>query len=162
MSDTRWVITPLWLSGSGRSFWSSSSANSCHIFLISSDSFRSIHFYLYQAHLCMKWSLGICHFLDKISSLFHSVVFLYFFALFAPDGFLISPCYSLEWCVKRLTSFLFSFAFLFSSQLFVRPPQTTIFLSTFLFLVYSLDPCSCTMSQTSVHSSSGTLSDLIH
>ena len=34
--------------------------------------------------------------LEEISSLSHSVVFLYFFALIAEEGFLISPCYSLE------------------------------------------------------------------
>ena len=72
-------------------------------------------FCLNRAHLCMKWSLGISNFLDQIFSLFHSVVSLCFFALFSPEGFLISPCYSLEWCIQMLISFLFSFAFLFSS-----------------------------------------------
>ena len=37
-----WVITPLWLSGSWRSFLLSSSDYSCHLFLISSASVRSI------------------------------------------------------------------------------------------------------------------------
>ena len=55
--------------------------------------------------------------------------FLYFFALIAEEGFLISPCYSLEFCIQMLISFLFSFAFRFSSQLFVRPPQTAILLA---------------------------------
>ena len=59
--------------------------------------------------------------------------------------------------------FPFSFAFLFFfSQLFVRPPQTTILpycISFFLGMV--LITASCTMSGTSVHSSSGTLSYLI-
>jgi len=53
--------------------------------------------------------------LKKISSLSHSVVFLYFFALTTEEGFLISPCYSLELCIQMLISFLFSFAFRFSS-----------------------------------------------
>ena len=44
----------------------------------------------------MKYSLGISHFLEEISSLFHSIVFLYFFALITEVGFLISPCYSSE------------------------------------------------------------------
>ena len=35
MSGSRWVITPLWLSGSWRSFLYSSSVYSCHLFLIS-------------------------------------------------------------------------------------------------------------------------------
>ena len=38
MSGSRWVITPLWLSGSWRSFLYSSSVYSCHLFLISSAS----------------------------------------------------------------------------------------------------------------------------
>ena len=48
----------------------------------------------------MKCSLGISNFLEEISSLSHSVVFLYFFALITKEGFLISPCYSLEICLK--------------------------------------------------------------
>ena len=44
----------------------------------------------------MKCSLGISNFLEEISSLSHSVVFLYFFALITEEGFLISPCCSLE------------------------------------------------------------------
>ena len=37
-SGSRWVVTPLWLSGSIRSFLYSSSVYSCHLFLISSAS----------------------------------------------------------------------------------------------------------------------------
>ena len=46
----------------------------------------------------MEYSLGISNFFEEISSLSHSVVFLYFFALIAEEGFLISPGYSLELC----------------------------------------------------------------
>ena len=42
MSCSRWLITPLWLSGSWRSFFYSSNVYSCHLFLISSASVRSI------------------------------------------------------------------------------------------------------------------------
>src|SRR5574341_957525 len=69
---------------------------------------------LYRAHLCMKCSLGISNFLEEISGLSHSVVFLYFFALIAEEGF-ISSCYFLELCIQMLISFLFSFVFRFSS-----------------------------------------------
>ena len=44
----------------------------------------------------MKWSLGISNFLEEISSLSCSIVFLYFCALITEEGFLISPCYFLE------------------------------------------------------------------
>src|SRR5574341_1184543 len=70
---------------------------------------------LYRAHLCMKCSLGISDFLEEISSLSNSVVFLYFFALIAEEGLLISPWNSLELCIQMFISFLFSFAFCFSS-----------------------------------------------
>ena len=63
----------------------------------------------------MKCSLGISNFLEEISSLSQSVVLLYFFALIAKEGFLIYSCYSLELCIQMFISFLFSFAFRFSS-----------------------------------------------
>ena len=75
----------------------------------------------------MKCSLGISNFLEEISSLSHSVVFLYFFALIAEEGFLVSPGYSLELCIQMgIFPFLLCFLLLFFSQLFVSPPQTAI------------------------------------
>ena len=59
----------------------------------------------------MKCSLGISNFLEEISSLSHSIGFLYFFALICREGFLISPCYFLELCIQMGISFLYSFAF---------------------------------------------------
>ena len=44
----------------------------------------------------MKCSLGISNFLEEISSLSYSTVFLCFFALFTEERFPISPCYSSE------------------------------------------------------------------
>ena len=64
----------------------------------------------------MKYFLGISNFLEEISSLSHSIVFLYF-ALITEEVFLISPCYSLELCIHMDISFLFFFAFSFSSSL---------------------------------------------
>ena len=102
---------------------------SCYLFLISSASVKSIQCVLFCAHSCMKCSLGISNFLEEISSLSHSIVFLYFFALMAEEAFLISLCYSLELCVQMGIPFLFSFAFSFSSFLsyfsacFIRPCQ---------------------------------------
>ena len=51
-------------------------------------------------------SLSISNFLVEISSLSHSVVFLYFFALITEEGFFISPGYSLELFIQMLISFL--------------------------------------------------------
>ena len=97
---------------------------------------------LYRAHLCMKCSLGFSNFLEEISSLSHSIVFLYFFALITEEVFLISPCYFWNSAFKRVyLSFLLCFLLLFFSQLFVRPPQTAILFFAFLFLGDGLNPC---------------------
>ena len=89
----------------------------------------------------------------------HSIVFLYFFALITEERFLISPCYSLELCIQMGISFLFSFAFHFSSfHSYCKASSDNHFaFLRFFFLGMVLIPVSCTMSQTSVHSSSGTL-----
>ena len=56
----------------------------------------------------MKCSLGISNFLEKKNpSLSHSIVFLYFFAQITYEGFLVSPCYSLELCIQMGILFLF-------------------------------------------------------
>ena len=90
----------------------------------------------------MKCSLGISNFLEEIPSLSQSSVFLYFFALITEEGFLISPCYSLELCIEMgITSFSPLPFILFFSQLFIRPPQTTIFHFALLFLGDGLDHC---------------------
>ena len=80
MSGSRWVITPLWFSWSWRSFSYSSSVYSCHLFLISSASVKSILFLSFTVPI-FTWnvplvSLGI--FFEEISSLSHPIVFLYF------------------------------------------------------------------------------------
>ena len=63
----------------------------------------------------MKSLLGISNFLEEISRLLHSVVFVYFFALITEEGFLISLGYSLEFRIQMGIYFLFSIAYCFSS-----------------------------------------------
>ena len=138
------------------------SVYSFHHFLISSASVRFISSLFYCAHLCMKCSLGISNFLEEISSLSHSIVFLY-----------------LHWSLRK--AFLSLLAILWNSAfkwvyLFFSPLPLAFLLFTtvcrassnnhfaflhFFFLGMVLIPASCTMSQTAIHSSSGTLSDLI-
>ena len=105
-------------------------------------------------------SLGISNFLEEVSSVLHSVVFLYFFALIAEEGFLISPCSSWELCIQMLISFLFSFAFRFSSfHSYCKASSDSHFAFLHFFSMgMGLIPVYCTKSQTSIHSSSGTLS----
>ena len=91
MSVSRWVITPSWFSGSLIHF--------CTVLLCTIDtSFYSLLLLLgltvsvlYCAHSDTKYSFDISNFLEGIPSLFHSIVFLYFFTLFI-YGLLISPC----------------------------------------------------------------------
>ena len=98
MSGSRWVITPSWLSELWRSFLHSSSVYSCHLFLTSSASVRSIPFLSFIEPI-FAWNVTlVSNFLDTNSSLSHSVVFLYFFALITEEVFLISLI-SLEGCL---------------------------------------------------------------
>ena len=107
----------------------------------------------------MKYSPGISNFLEEISSLSHSIGFLYFFALITEEGFLISPCYSLRLCIKMGISFLFPFAFLFPlfTAICKASSDSHFAFSHFCSMGMLLVPVSCT---TSFHSSSGTLSFL--
>ena len=142
-------------------FLYSFSVYSCHLFLISSVSVKSIPFLsLYWALLCMKYPLGIYNFLEEISSLSHSIVFLYFFALITGRfSYLSLLFFGTLYSNGYIFPFLLCLSLLFFLQLFVRPPQTTFL--HFFFLGMVLIPASYTMSQTSIHSSSGTLSDLL-
>ena len=108
----------------------------------------------------MKCSFGISNFLEEISSISYSVVFLYFFAWINEQGFLISPCYSLELCIQMV---ILSFSpLLFASLIFTvickASSDSHFDLLHFFILGMVLIPVSCTMSWTYVHSSSGTLS----
>ena len=116
----------MWLSESWRSFLHSSSVCSCYL-LISSASVRSIPFLSFIEPI-FAWNvpLVISNFLEEIFRLSHSIVFLYFFALIIEEGFLISPCYSLELCIQMGFLFLLRLWLLFFSQLFVRSPQATV------------------------------------
>ena len=155
MSGCKWVITPSWLSGSWWSFLYNSSVYSCYLFLISSVSVKSIPFLSFIVPIFLKYYLGVSNFHEEISSLSRSIVFLYFFVLITEEAFLIFLCYSLELCIQKGISFLFFFAFNFSSFLsylwgFLR--QTFC-----LFLWMVLITVSCTMSWTYIHHSSGNL-----
>ena len=114
MSGSRWVSTPSWLSWSWRSLLYSS------VYSSTSSEYRlpllgAYHFCPLSSPSLHEISPGISNFLEEISSLSQFVVLLYFFALIPEEGFLISPCYSLNLCIQMLISFLFSFAFHFSS-----------------------------------------------
>ena len=108
----------------------------------------------------MKCSLGISNFFEEISSLSHSIVFLYFFALITEEGFLISLAIlwnsPFEWIYLSFSPLPFA-SFLFLAICKVSSDYHFAFLH-FFFLRMVLSCTSCTMSRASVHSSSGTLS----
>ena len=164
MSGSWWVITPSWLSGSWRSFLYSCSVYSCHLFLISSASVRSISFLSFIEPIS-AWNVPLV----SLITLKRSLVF----------PILLFSSISLHWSLRKaflsLSAVLWNSAFrwvylyvsplLFASLLFTTICKASsdshfAFLH-FFFLVMVLIPVSCTMSRTSIHSSSGTLSDLV-
>ena len=85
----------------------------------------------------MKSSLGISNFPEEISSLSHSVIFLYFFAFITEEGFLTLLAI-LE--TRQSNGFIFPFL------LCLSPPQTTIlpFCISFSWgFSWSLPPVQC-------------------
>ena len=91
----------------------------------------------------MKCFLGISNFGEEFFSLSHSIVFLYFFVLITEEGFLFSPCYSLELCIQMGISFLSPL--LFTSLLFTAickaSSDSHFAFFAFLFRGDGLDPC---------------------
>ena len=82
----------------------------------------------------MKCSLGISNFLEEISSLSYSIVFLYFFALIAEEAFLsllaILWNSAFRWVYLSFPSLLLASLL---SQLFAKPAETTILPSCLSF-----------------------------
>ena len=115
---------------------------------------------LYCAHLCPKCSLGISSFLEEISILSHSLV----------------SSISLHWSLRKaflsLLAIPWKSAFRWVYLSFSPFPLSSLFFPAnckassdnhfdilyFFFLGMVLNTASCTMSPTSVHSSSGTVS----
>ena len=165
MSGCRWVITPSWLSGLWRSFLYSSTVYSHHLFLISSASVRSIQF-LPFIKPTFAWNVPLV-----------ALIFLERSLVFPIQ--LFSSIISLYWSLKKaflsllailwnsaFRCFYLSFSpFLFASLLFTaicKPsPDSHFAFLHFFSMEMVLIPVSCTMSLTSVHGSSGTLSDLV-
>ena len=130
MSDCRLMTTLSWLSKSLRSFLYSFFVYSCHLFLTSTASVRSLLFLSFiepifawnvplVSLVFLKWSLA----LPILLFLFLCLVHLIRLSIF---GTLHSVGY--------VFPFLLCLSLLFFSQLFVSPPQLTTCLLVFLFL----------------------------
>ena len=98
MSGSRWVTTPSWLSGLWRSFLYHSSVYSCHLFLISSASVRSIPFQPFIVPI-FAWSVPLI-----------SLIFLRWSLVFP---ILLFSCTFLHWSLWK--AFLFLLAVLWNS-----------------------------------------------
>ena len=115
MSRSRWVITPSWLCWSWRSFLYSSSVYSCHLYLISSASVRSIPFLSFIEPI-FAWNVPL------VSLIFFKRSLVFLIMLFSSISLhwwlrkaflsLLAICWNSAF---RCLSFLFSFAFRFSS-----------------------------------------------
>ena len=108
----------------------------------------------------MKCSLDISNFLEEISSLSHSTSFPSISLHCLLKKAFLSPCYSLELCIRLGVSFFFSltFASLLSSVICKVSSDNHLTFLHFLFFGMVLVTASCTMLQASIDSSSGTLS----
>ena len=125
MSGSRWMITPLWLSGSWRSFLYSFSVYSCHLFLIFFAFVRSISFLSFFVPI-FTWSI------PSVSLIFFKRSLVFPILLFSS----ISLHWSLRKAFLSLLAILWNHAFklvypffytlpcvcVFVSLLFVRPP----------------------------------------
>ena len=163
MSGSRWVVTPSWLSWSWRSFLYSFSVYSCHLFLISSASVRFIPFLSFIEPI-FAWNVPLV-----------SLIFLKRSLVFPILCFPLSLHWSLRKAFLSLLAILWNSTFrclylffsplLFTSLLFTAickaSPDSHFAFLHFFSMGMVLIPVSCTMSLTSVHSSSGTLSDLV-
>ena len=111
----------------------------------------------------MKCSLDISNFLEEISSVSRSIVFLFFFALFIEESLIVLWNSAFSWGYlslprRRPLPLAFHFS---SSSAICKASSDNHFAALHLFFFDMFDHCFYTVLQTSVHSSSGTLSDLI-
>ena len=158
LSGSRWVVTPLWLSGSWSYFLYSFSVYSCCLFLISSASVRSIPFLSFIEPI-FAWKLPLVF----LISLNRPLVF----------WILLFSSIPLHWSLRKaflaVRTILWNSAFRWIYLSFSPLPFTSLLFTAickassdnYFALGMVLIPASCTMSWTSVHSYIGTLSDLI-
>ena len=116
MSGSRWVITPLWLSELWRSFLYSSSVHSCHIFLVSFASVRSVQFLFFIVPI-FAWNV-----------LLLSLIFLKRPLVFPV---LLFSSISFHWSLRKAYLFLLFFETLHSDE-YIFP-----FLLCFLLIFFS-------------------------
>ena len=161
MSDSRGVITPSWLSGSWRSFLYSSSVYSCHLFLISSASVRSLPF-LSFIELIFAWNVPLVSLIFLKRSLVFPILLFFSISLHWSLWKAFISLLDILWNAVFKWVYLSFSPLLFTSLLFTaicKASSDSHFAFWHLFFLgMVLIPVSCIMSGTSVHNSSGTLS----
>ena len=133
-----------------------------HLFLISSVSVKSIPFLSFIEPI-FAWNVPLVSLIFLKRSLIFPILL---FSSISLHWSLRKPFLSLLGLWNSAFRWIYPFFFLclsllFFSQLFVRPPQTTILPFCISFLENGLDHCLLFNVRTSIHTSSGTLSDLI-
>jgi len=162
-SGCRWVITPLWLSGLWRSFLYSSSVYSCHL-LISSASVRSVPFLSFIEPI-LAWNVPLVSLIYLKRSLVFPILLFSFISLHGSLRKAFLSLLAILWnsalkCLYLSFSPLL-FASLFSTAICKASSDSHFAFLHFFSMGMVLIPVFYTMSQISVHSSSGTLSDLV-
>ena len=154
ISGSRWMITPSWLSGSWRSFLYSSSVHSCHLFLISYASVRSIPF-LFFIEPIFTWNVPLVFLIFlKRSLVFPILLFSYISLHWSLRKAFLSLLAILwnstfKWVYLSFSPLLFTFL-LFTAICKASSDSRLAFLH-FFFLGMVLIPVSCTMSWTSLY-----------
>ena len=157
MSGSRWVITPLWLSGSWRSFLYGPSVFSCHFLYL----LLLLGPFLSFIEPIFAWNVPLVSLIFLKRSLVFPVLL---FSSISLQGSLRKPFSAL---LASLWNSTFKWVYLsFSPLFFISLLFTTICKASsdshfaflhFFFLGMILIPVSCTVSWTSVHSSSATV-----
>ena len=151
MSGSRWVITPLWLSGSWRCF-------------LYSASVRFIPFLSFIRPIFV-WNVPLISLISLKRSLVFPILLFSSISLHWSLRKAFLPLLTILWNSEfkwiYLTFSLLCYASLLFSAICKAFSDNHYAILHFFFLGMVLISASCTMSQTSIHISSGTLSDLI-
>ena len=164
MSGSKWVITPLWLSQLWISFLFSSYVYSCHLFLISSAYVRSILFLSFIVPI-IAWNVPLVSLIFLKTILVFPILLFYSISLhwLLRNAFLsllaILWNSAFKWEYLSFSPLLFA-TFLFTAICNASTDNHFAFLH-FFSMGMVLILVSCTVSWTSIHSSPGTLSDLV-
>ena len=137
MSGSRWVITPLWLSGSWRSFLYSS-VYCCYLFLISSASVRSIPFLSFIEPI-FAWNIPL------VSLIFSKRSPVFPILLFSSISLHWSPRKAFLYLLAILWNSAFRWVYLsFSSLLFTSLLFSAICKASSDNMIYFTACCNCT------------------